>query len=331
METGAFHHVPIMVREVTDLLQPKRGGVFVDGTLGGGGHSEAILRLLPETGRLIGIDRDETALRAASERLSPFGDRFTAIHGNFFHMQSLLLQRGVTKVDGILLDLGVSSYQLDEPSRGFSYKAEAPLDMRMDQTAALTAADVVNGYPEKELIRIFRDYGEERFSPLIARRILERRAQKPIETTTELADLIAGAIPSKFRHKEQQHPARRCFQAIRIEVNGELQGLREAVDRCIDLLNPGGRIVILTFHSLEDRIVKTAFKTAENPCVCPPRSPQCVCGRTPYGRILTKHPLTACEEEQRENSRSACCKLRALEKLGPGIGTAKDTYRERRA
>ncbi len=331
METGAFHHVPIMVREVTDLLQPKRGGVFVDGTLGGGGHSEAILRLLPETGRLIGIDRDETALRAASERLSPFGDRFTAIHGNFFHMQSLLLQRGVTKVDGILLDLGVSSYQLDEPSRGFSYKVEAPLDMRMDQTAALTAADVVNGYPEKELIRIFRDYGEEHFSPLIARRILERRAQKPIETTTELADLIAGAIPSKFRHKEQQHPARRCFQAIRIEVNGELQGLREAVDRCIDLLNPGGRIVILTFHSLEDRIVKTAFKTAENPCVCPPRSPQCVCGRTPYGRILTKHPLTACEEEQRENSRSACCKLRALEKLGPGIGTAKDTYRERRA
>ena len=331
METGAFHHVPIMVREVTDLLQPERGGVFVDGTLGGGGHSEAILRLLPETGRLIGIDRDETALRAASERLSPFGDRFTAIHGNFFHMQSLLLQRGVTKVDGILLDLGVSSYQLDEPSRGFSYKAEAPLDMRMDQSAPLTAADVVNGYPEKELIRIFRDYGEERFSPLIARRILERRAQKPIETTTELADLIAGAIPSKFRHKEQQHPARRCFQAIRIEVNGELQGLREAVDRCIDLLNPGGRIVILTFHSLEDRIVKTAFKTAENPCVCPPRSPQCVCGRTPYGRILTKHPLTACEEEQRENSRSACCKLRALEKLGPGIGTAKDTYRERRA
>ena len=320
METGAFHHVPIMVREVTDLLQPKRGGVFVDGTLGGGGHSEAILRLLPETGRLIGIDRDETALRAASERLSPFGDRFTAIHGNFFHMQSLLLQRGVTKVDGILLDLGVSSYQLDEPSRGFSYKAEAPLDMRMDQSASLTAADVVNGYPEKELTRIFRDYGEERFSPLIARRIVEKRVLKPIETTTELADLIAGAIPSKFRFKEQQHPARRCFQAIRIEVNGELQGLREAVDSCIDLLSPGGRIVILTFHSLEDRIVKTAFRTAENPCVCPPRSPQCVCGRTPYGKILTKHPLTASEDEQRENSRSACCKLRALEKLPAGIG-----------
>lgn len=327
----AFHHVPIMVHEVTDLLQPARGGIFVDGTLGGGGHSEAILGRLPKDGKLFGIDRDETALWAASERLQPFGDRFTAIHGNFFHMKSLLLQRGIARVDGILLDLGVSSYQLDEPSRGFSYKAEAPLDMRMDQSAALTAADVVNGYGEKELIRIFRDYGEERFSPQIARRIVEKRAQKPIETTTELADIIAGAIPAKFRHKEQQHPARRCFQAIRIEVNGELQGLREAVDSCIDLLSPGGRIVVLTFHSLEDRIVKTAFRTAENPCVCPPKSPQCICGRTPYGKILTKHPLTACEVEQRENSRSACCKLRALEKLDAGIGTAGNTYREGRA
>ena len=330
MEGGAFHHVPIMVREVTDLLMPARGGLFVDGTLGGGGHSEAILKLLPPEGRLIGIDRDRTALAAATERLKPFGDRFTALHGNFFYMKSLLLQRGISKVDGILLDLGVSSYQLDEVSRGFSYKAEAPLDMRMDQSAALTAADVVNGYSEKELVRIFRDYGEERFSPLIARRICERRAQKPIETTTELAETVAGAIPAKFRFKEQQHPARRCFQAIRIEVNGELQGLREAVDDCIDLLNTGGRIVVLTFHSLEDRIVKTAFRTAENPCICPPKSPQCICGRTPYGRILTKHPLTACEQEQRENSRSVCCKLRALEKTDKGIGTDRNTYRERR-
>ena len=330
-KTAVFHHVPIMVDAVTELLRPDRGGVFVDGTLGGGGHSEAILQRLPEDGRLIGIDRDETALAAATARLAPFRDRFTALHGNFFHMKSLLLGRGVTRADGILLDLGVSSYQLDEPSRGFSYKVEAPLDMRMDQTAALTAADVLNGYPEKELTRIFRDYGEERFSPLIARRIVEKRALKPIETTTELADLIAGAIPAKFRHKEQQHPARRCFQAIRIEVNGELQGLREAVDACIDLLSPGGRIVILTFHSLEDRIVKTAFRTAENPCICPPRSPQCVCGRTPYGKILTKHPLVASEDEQRENSRSACCKLRALEKLPAGIGDGKNTYRERRA
>ena len=327
----SFHHVPIMVKEVMDLLLPARGGVFVDGTLGGGGHSEAILQLLPEGGRLFGIDRDETALQAATARLAPFGEKFTALHGNFFHMKSLLLQKGVTAANGILLDLGVSSYQLDEPSRGFSYKAEAPLDMRMDQSAALTAYDVVNGYPEKELVRIFREYGEERFSPMIARRIVEKRDAKPIETTTELAETIAGAIPAKFRYKEQQHPARRCFQAIRIEVNGELQGLREAVDGCIDLLTPGGRLVILTFHSLEDRIVKTAFKTAENPCICPPKSPQCVCGRRPYGRILTKHPLTACEAEQRENSRSACCKLRALEKLAPGIGTDGKTYREGRA
>ncbi len=327
----SFHHVPIMVKEVMDLLLPARGGVFVDGTLGGGGHSEAILQLLPEGGRLFGIDRDETALQAATARLAPFGEKFTALHGNFFHMKSLLLQKGVTAANGILLDLGVSSYQLDEPSRGFSYKAEAPLDMRMDQSAALTAYDVVNGYPEKELVRIFREYGEERFSPMIARRIVEKRDAKPIETTTELAETIAGAIPAKFRYKEQQHPARRCFQAIRIEVNGELQGLREAVDGCIDLLTPGGRLVILTFHSLEDRIVKNAFKTAENPCICPPKSPQCVCGRRPYGRILTKHPLTACEAEQRENSRSACCKLRALEKLAPGIGTDGKTYREGRA
>ena len=326
----AFHHVPIMVKEVTDLLLPQRGGVFVDGTLGGGGHSEAILKLLPGSGRLIGIDRDETALRAATARLSAYGDRFTALHGNFFHMRSLLLERGIGKVDGILLDLGVSSYQLDEPSRGFSYRTEAPLDMRMDQCAALTAADVVNGYSERELIRILRDYGEERFAPQIARRIVEQRAQKPFTTTTELAEAVAGAIPAKFRHKEQQHPARRCFQAVRIEVNGELQGLREAVDGCIELLNPGGRMVVLTFHSLEDRIVKTAFRTAEHPCVCPPKSPQCVCGQTPYGEVLTRHPLVACEEEQKANSRSACCKLRALEKLGPGIGRTRNTYREGR-
>ena len=326
----AFYHAPIMVEEVLSLLQPARGGVFVDGTLGGGGHSEAILNLLPADGRLFGIDRDRDALAAAEGRLAPFKDRFTALYGNFFHMKTLLLQRGVDKVDGILLDLGVSSHQLDEPSRGFSYKFEAPLDMRMDQSAPLTAADVVNGYSEKELVRIFRDYGEERFSPLIARRILEKRAERPIATTTELADIVAGAIPAKFRHKEQQHPARRVFQAVRIEVNGELQGLREAVDSCIDLLHPGGRLVILTFHSLEDRIVKTAFKTAENPCVCPPRSPQCVCGRTPYGKVLTKHPLTACAAEQQENSRSTCCKLRALEKLPLGIGAERNTYREGR-
>ena len=329
-ENQAFYHAPIMVEEVISLLQPERGGVFVDGTLGGGGHSEAILNRLPENGRLFGIDRDQDAIDTAVRRLAPFQDRFTALHGNFFRMKSLLQLKGIGRVDGILLDLGVSSHQLDEPSRGFSYKFEAPLDMRMDQSAPLTAADVINGYSEQALIRIFREYGEERFSPLIARRIVERRKEKPIATTTELADIVAGAIPAKFRRKEQQHPARRVFQAVRIEVNGELQGLREAVDSCIDLLNPGGRLVILTFHSLEDRIVKTAFKTAENPCVCPPRSPQCVCGRTPYGKILTKHPLTASEAEQRANSRSTCCKLRALEKLPAGIGSDRKTYREGR-
>ena len=330
-EKQAFHHVPIMVDEVMEMLQPARGGVFVDGTLGGGGHSEAILQKLPNGSRLFGIDRDKAALTASSERLCSYKDVFTAIHGNFFNMKQLLYQQNIEKVDGILLDLGVSSYQLDEPSRGFSYKAEAPLDMRMDQESFLTAFDVVNTYPEKELTRIFRDYGEERFSPLIARRILEKRTQKPIETTTELADIIALSIPPKFRYKEQQHPARRCFQAIRIGVNGELQGLREAVDDCIDLLNPGGRIVILTFHSLEDRIVKTAFKTAENPCICPPKSPKCVCGRVPYGKILTKHPLTACEREQLENSRSVCCKLRALEKLCTDTERTNRTLKEGRA
>ena len=330
-EKQIFHHVPIMVDKVMELLRPARGGVFVDGTLGGGGHSEAILQALPSGSRLFGIDRDKEALSASSKRLFSYSDRFTALHGNFFDMKQILHHQGIEKADGILLDLGVSSYQLDEPSRGFSYKAEAPLDMRMDQDASLTASDVVNTYSEKELTRIFRDYGEERFSPLITRRILEKREQKPIETTAELADIIASAIPSKYRYKEQQHPARRCFQAIRIEVNGELQGLREAVDGCIDLLNPGGRIVILTFHSLEDRIVKNAFKTAENPCVCPPKSPQCVCGRVPYGKILTKHPLTACEQEQQENSRSACCKLRALEKLDADPAGINRTYKEGRA
>jgi len=324
------YHVPIMVEEVMSLLKPERGGLFVDGTLGGGGHSEALLKRLPPDARLIGIDRDADALETSTRRLSPYADRFTALHGNFFRMRSLLRLRGIPGADGILLDLGVSSHQLDAPERGFSYKFEAPLDMRMDQTAPLTAYEVVNGYGERDLVRIFRDYGEERFSPLIARRILEKRAEKPIETTTELADLIAGAIPAKFRHREQQHPARRCFQAIRIEVNGELSGLQAAVNDCIDLLNPGGRLVILTFHSLEDRIVKTAFKTAENPCVCPPKSPQCVCGRKPYGRVLTRHPLTACPVEQQSNTRSACCKLRALEKLPAGIGSDENTYTEGR-
>jgi len=319
MENG-FHHVPIMVSEVLSLLEPSRGGVFVDGTLGGGGHAEAVLSAMPESGRLFGIDRDDEALMAAGARLSRFGDRFTAIKGNFFNMKELLSARGVFRADGILLDLGVSSHQLDARERGFSYKAEAPLDMRMDQSAPLSAKIVVNEWSEAELRRIFWEYGEEKFSGKIAARIVERRKEKPIETTTELAELIKGAIPAKFRN-EPQHPARRCFQAIRIAVNGELDGLSDAIVSAHDLLNPGGRLAILTFHSLEDRIVKNAFRTFENPCTCPKSAPVCICGKKPTAKVLTRHPLVASEQEQKENSRATSAKLRAIVRMDPEIGS----------
>ncbi len=319
METG-FHHVPIMVSEVLTLLEPARGGIFVDGTLGGGGHAEAVLSAMPESGRLFGIDRDDEALKAAGARLARFGDRFTAIKGNFFDMKELLAARGVFKVDGILLDLGVSSHQLDARERGFSYKAEAPLDMRMDQSAPLTARTVVNEWSESELRRIFYEYGEEKFSAKIAARIVERRKEKPIETTTELAELIKGAIPAKFRN-EPQHPARRCFQAIRIAVNGELDGLYDAIVSAHDLLNPGGRLAILTFHSLEDRIVKNAFRTFENPCTCPKSAPVCICGKKATAKVLTRHPLVASEQEQKENSRATSAKLRAIVRMDPETGS----------
>jgi 16S rRNA (cytosine1402-N4)-methyltransferase len=312
METG-FHHVPIMVSEVLELLEPSRGGIFVDGTLGGGGHAEAVLSAMPETGRLFGIDRDDEALEAAGARLARFGDRFTAIKGNFFDMKSLLAARGVCKVDGILLDLGVSSHQLDARERGFSYKAEAPLDMRMDQSAPLSAKTVVNEWPEEKLREIFYEYGEEKFSAKIARRIVERRAERPVETTTELAELIKSAIPAKFRN-EPQHPARRCFQAIRIAVNGELDGLDEAIRNAHDLLNPGGRLAILTFHSLEDRIVKRCFQRLQHPCTCPPSFPVCVCGKKSKGRVVTNKPILPSEKELEENSRSKSAKLRIFER-----------------
>ena len=319
MET-AFSHTPIMVSDVLRLLEPERGGIFVDGTLGGGGHAQAVLERLGENGRLYGIDRDDDALRAATARLASFSDRFTAIKGNFFDMKTLLLQHGVTKVDGILLDLGVSSYQLDAAERGFSYKAEAPLDMRMDQSAPLSARTVVNEWPEEELRRIFFEYGEEKFSAKIARRIAEQREQQPIETTTELAALIKAAIPAKYRN-EPQHPARRCFQAIRIAVNGELDGLSDAIQAAHDLLNVGGRLAIITFHSLEDRIVKNAFRTFENPCICPKSAPVCICGRKPSAKVLTRHPIVASEQEQKENSRSTSAKLRAIVRIDPEMGT----------
>ena len=319
METGKYH-VPIMVSEVLELLAPERGGIFVDGTLGGGGHAEAVLRALPGSGRLFGIDRDDDALNEAGAKLARFGDRFCAIKGNFFDMKALLAARGVTAVDGILLDLGVSSHQLDDAERGFSYKAEAPLDMRMDRSAPLTAKTVVNEWTERELVRIFFEYGEEKFSKPIARRIVEKRQIRPIETTTELAELIKGAIPAKFRN-EPQHPARRCFQAIRIAVNGELDGLSDAIRAAHDLLRPGGRLAVLTFHSLEDRIVKNVFRTFENPCTCPKSAPVCICGKKPTAKVLTRHPLVASEQEQTENPRATSAKLRAIVRMDPETGS----------
>lgn len=314
MSMGEFQHVPVLLHEVLDLLEPARGGIFVDGTLGGGGHAEAVLQRLPADGSLIGIDRDAEAIAAASVRLSPFGTRFHALRGNFFEMKSLLGSIGITAVNGILLDLGVSSYQLDTPERGFSYHADAPLDMRMDRSAPLSAFDVVNSYSFEDLTRILRNYGEERFAARIADRILRERAERPIATTAELAALVKSAIPAKFRN-EPQHPARRTFQAIRIEVNGELQGLEQAVNDAHDLLQSGGKLCIITFHSLEDRIVKQAFRAFEHPCTCPPSAPVCICGKQPTARVLTRKPLVASSEEQAANSRATCAKLRCIEKL----------------
>ena len=310
----AFQHIPVLLGEVLEYLEPGRGGTFVDGTLGGGGHAEAVLSRLPESGRLIGIDRDWEAVHAAENRLLTYGGRFTALHGNFFNMRSLLGEIEVSEVNGILLDLGVSSHQLDTPERGFSYKTEAPLDMRMDATAPLTAREVVNTYSQDALAHVLWDYGEERFGRRISEFICRARTQKPIETTLELAEIVRSAIPAKYRN-EQQHPARRTFQAIRIEVNGELRELDRAVEDACDLLQKGGRLCIITFHSLEDRIVKQAFRRFENPCTCPPSAPICICGKTPKAKILTKKPLTASAEEEAQNSRSTSAKLRCIEKI----------------
>ncbi len=312
--SAEFQHIPVLLDEVLNLLAPERGGTFIDGTLGGGGHAEAVLQRLPENGKLIGIDRDWEAVRAAEGRLSVFGDRFRALHGNFFDMRPLLLDAGITEANGILLDLGVSSHQLDTPERGFSYKNEAPLDMRMDKGASLSAFDVVNTYSETELARVIWEYGEERFSRRIAGRIVRERAERSIETTTRLADIVKEAIPAKYR-REPQHPARRTFQALRIEVNSELKGLDRAVEDACDLLQKGGRLCIITFHSLEDRIVKQAFRRFENPCTCPPSAPICICGKVPKAKILTKKPLIATQREAEENPRSTSAKLRCIERI----------------
>ena len=308
-----FAHIPVLLGQVLELLKPERGGLFVDGTLGGGGHAEAVLERLKSGSRLIGIDRDPAAIAAASQRLQSFGDRFTAVRGNFFDCREILSSMDIFQADGILFDLGVSSYQLDTPERGFSYHEDAPLDMRMDPDAALDAYSVVNGYSFEELARVIREYGEERFASRIASRIVKLRERAPIKTTTELAAIIKEAIPAANR-REGPHPARRTFQALRIEVNGELSGLAAAIRGAHDLLAPGGRLAVITFHSLEDRIVKLAFRDFESPCVCDPKAPVCTCGRKSTARVLTKKPVVADEMELNDNPRSRSAKLRAIEK-----------------
>ncbi|MEL7609006.1 MAG: 16S rRNA (cytosine(1402)-N(4))-methyltransferase RsmH [Bacillota bacterium] len=311
--SGGFAHTPVLLDKVLELLAPERGGVFVDGTLGGGGHAEAVLERLSPGSRLIGIDRDPAAIEAATKRLEGFGEKFTAVRGNFFDCRSILSSMGIVSVNGILFDLGVSSYQLDTPGRGFSYHEEAPLDMRMDPDAGLDAYKVVNNYPFEELIRVIREYGEERFASRIASRIVRQREKAPIQTTSELAEIIKEAIPAANR-REGPHPARRTFQALRIEVNGELAGLEAALRDAHDLLAPGGRLAVITFHSLEDRIVKQAFRNFESPCICDPRAPMCTCGRKSTALVLTKKPLVADERELEENQRARSAKLRAIRK-----------------
>ncbi|MCD8329472.1 MAG: 16S rRNA (cytosine(1402)-N(4))-methyltransferase RsmH [Lachnospiraceae bacterium] len=308
-----FRHVPVLLEPVLEQLCIRPDGIYVDGTLGGGGHSAEIVKRLTEGGRLIGIDRDEAAIEAAGARLAPFGDRITVVRANYGEIRRVLDDLSIDRVDGILLDLGVSSYQLDTAERGFSYMADAPLDMRMDQEESRTAADLVNGYSEEELTRILRDYGEERYARNIARNIVAARAEKPVETTGELVQIIQASIPKKMQ-RTGGHPAKRTFQALRIELNQELTVLEDVTDTMIDCLNPGGRLCVITFHSLEDRIIKNRFRTAENPCVCPKNFPVCVCGRKSRGRVVTRKPILPTEEETASNSRAKSAKLRVFER-----------------
>ena len=308
-----FVHKSIMLEEVIESLAIKPNGIYVDGTLGGAGHSSEIVKRLGEDGRLIGIDQDGEAIEAATKRLKPYKDKVTIVRSNYAQMKEVLRDLGIPKVDGILLDLGVSSYQLDNAERGFTYREDVPLDMRMDQRNTKTAADIVNEYSEMELYRMIRDYGEDRFAKNIAKHIVRARAKKPIETTGELCEIIKAAIPAKMR-AGTGHPAKQTFQALRIELNHELDVLTQSIDGMIDRLAPGGRLCIITFHSLEDRIVKTRFRTNENPCICPPGFPVCVCGRISKGKVITRKPILPSEQEMEENSRSKSAKLRVFEK-----------------
>lgn len=304
-----------MVKECMEALSPERGGIYVDCTAGGGGHSYEIAKRLPEGARLICLDRDDAALAACRDRLKDFPDKVTLVKSNFENIASVLDSLGIDKVDGVMWDLGVSSYQLDEASRGFSYMNDAPLDMRMDTSSGKSAADVVNGYDERELKRIISDYGEEKFAAQIAKNIVSARESKNIETTLELADIIVRSIPAKARHKEAQHPAKRTFQAIRIEVNGELDVIEPSLRGAVERLNVGGRAAVITFHSGEDRIVKQIFKNLENPCECPRDFPVCVCGKKPQIKLLSKKPTSPSEDEIKANPRARSAKLRTAEKL----------------
>ena len=308
-----FHHVSVLLEECIEGLNIRPDGIYVDGTLGGGGHSSRIAALLT-TGRHIGIDRDPVALKAAGKRLEPYADRVTLVHANFCEMASVLKNLGISGVDGILLDLGVSSPQLDDGERGFSYMVDAPLDMRMNSQDTLSAYDVVNSWPYEELKRILYDYGEERYAPKIAAAICSRRENAPIATTLELVDVIRGAMPASAL-REKQHPAKRSFQAIRIAVNDELGAVSKVMEDAIPLLNPGGRLAVITFHSLEDRIVKNAMAEAAKGCTCPPNFPVCVCGNKPKVKLITRKPIVSGEEELERNPRARSAKLRICEKL----------------
>ena len=308
-----FKHKSVLLEETIENLNIKPDGIYVDGTLGGGGHSYEIAKRLTAGGRLIGIDQDADAIKAATERLKEFADRVTIVRNNYCNIADVLDELGIVKVDGIILDLGVSSYQLDTAERGFTYNVDAPLDMRMDQRQQITAKDIVNTYSEFDLYRIIRDYGEDKFAKNIAKHIVARRTEKPIETTFELNDVIKAAIPMKCRINGG-HPAKRTFQAIRIELNHELDVLESSIDTMIDRLNADGRLCIITFHSLEDRIVKTIFRKNENPCTCPSDFPVCVCGRKSMGKVITRKPILPGAAELEDNSRSKSAKLRIFER-----------------
>ena len=313
-----FKHESVLLEEVIRGLNIKPWGIYVDGTLGGGGHSFRIAEKLTEGGRLIGIDQDRDALQAAGQRLAPFEDRVTLVHDNYEHMGRVLSDLRIDKIDGILLDLGVSSYQLDNPERGFSYNTDAPLDMRMDRDDnALTAREIVNTWPAEELANILRDYGEERYARAVAANIVKEREKGPLETTGQLSEIVRRSIPKKMQQRGG-NPCKRTFQAIRIACNRELDVLADSLDEMMERLAPGGRFCIITFHSLEDRIVKTAFRRWENPCTCPPEFPVCVCGRKPMGKCVSRKAILPSKEELEHNKRSASAKLRIFEKAADG-------------